>query len=63
MKLPWLTPAVSMALSVPRWTQEQGAVAEEKIDETISNVRIDTDGDVGQVWFDYSFVKGSYKEN
>lgn len=35
----------------------------EKIDETISNVRIDSDGDVGQVWFDYSFVRGSYKEN
>ena len=35
----------------------------EKIDETISNVRIDSDGDVGQVWFDYSFVRSSYKEN
>lgn len=36
---------------------------EEKIDETISNVRIDSDGDVGQVWFDYTFVRASYKEN
>jgi len=35
----------------------------EKIDETISNVRIDSDGDVAQVWFDYNFVSGSYKEN
>jgi ketosteroid isomerase-like protein len=35
----------------------------EKIDETITNVRIDSDGDVGQVWFDYTFVNGSYKEN
>lgn len=35
----------------------------EKIDETISNVRIDSDGDVGQVWFDYSFISGDYKEN
>lgn len=35
----------------------------EKIDETISNVRIDSDGDVGQVWFDYNFVRGGYKEN
>jgi ketosteroid isomerase-like protein len=35
----------------------------EKVDETISNVRIDSDGDVGLVWFDYSFVSGSYKEN
>lgn len=37
--------------------------SKDKIDETISNVRIDSDGDVGQVWFDYSFVNGSYKEN
>ena len=33
-----------------------------KVDETISNVRIDSDGDVGHVWFDYTFVNGSYKE-
>ncbi|MBR7783857.1 nuclear transport factor 2 family protein [Undibacterium luofuense] len=35
----------------------------EKVDETISNVRIDSDGDVGLVWFDYNFVRGSYKQN
>ncbi len=34
-----------------------------RIDETVSNLRIDSDGDVGQVWFDYSFVNGSHKEN
>lgn len=34
-----------------------------KIEETISNVRIDSDGDVGQVWFDYSLVNGGYKQN
>ena len=34
-----------------------------KIDEAISNVRIDSDGDVAQVWFDYSFLNGDYKEN
>ncbi|MGH8853534.1 MAG: YybH family protein [Telluria sp.] len=34
-----------------------------KIEETISNVRIDSDTDVGQVWFDYSFKSGDYKEN
>lgn len=34
-----------------------------KLAETISNVRIDSDGEVGQVWFDYTFVDGSYKEN
>lgn len=35
----------------------------EKVDEIVSNVRIDSDGDVGQVWFDYSFVRANYKEN
>lgn len=34
-----------------------------KIDEIISNVRIDSDGDVGQVWFDYSLVNGGFKQN
>ena len=33
------------------------------IEETFDNVRIDTDGDVAQVWFDYAFVKASYKQN
>lgn len=42
-----------------------GSIVKDKgrIDETVSNVRIDSDGDVGQVWFDYSFVNGHYKEN
>jgi len=39
------------------------ATDKEKIDETMSNVRIDSDGDVGLVWFDYAFVRGSYKAN
>ncbi|GGC64961.1 YybH family protein [Undibacterium terreum] len=34
-----------------------------KFDEKISNVRIDSDGDVAQVWFDYSLFNGEYKEN
>jgi hypothetical protein len=33
------------------------------LEETFSNVRIDTDGDVAQVWFDYSFMVGDYKQN
>lgn len=32
-------------------------------EETFSNVRIDTDGDVAQVWFDYSYITGDYKQN
>ena len=38
-------------------------LSKEKIDEAISNLRIDSDGDVGQVWFDYNFVRGGYREN
>ncbi|MDB5747451.1 MAG: hypothetical protein JWP72_2299 [Massilia sp.] len=32
-------------------------------EETFSNVRIDSDGEVAQVWFDYSFMDGNYKQN
>lgn len=34
-----------------------------RMEETISQVRIDSDGDVAQVWFDYSFLEGGYKAN
>jgi ketosteroid isomerase-like protein len=33
------------------------------LEETFSNLRIDTDGDVAQVWFDYSFKAGDYRQN
>jgi hypothetical protein len=33
------------------------------IEETFDNVRIDTDGDVAQVWFDYTFKDAGYKQN
>jgi ketosteroid isomerase-like protein len=49
--------------SSPRKFISSVVKGKEKIDETMSNVRIDSDGDVGQVWFDYNFVRGSYKEN
>lgn len=32
------------------------------IEETFENVRIDTDGDVAQVWFDYNFYNSGCKE-
>lgn len=32
-------------------------------EETFDNVRIDSDGDVAQVWFDYSFINDGYKQN
>ena len=34
-----------------------------RMEETFSNVRIDSDGEVAQVWFDYSFMFGDYREN
>lgn len=34
-----------------------------RVEETFDNVRIDSDGDVAQVWFDYSFKLGDYKQN
>jgi hypothetical protein len=35
----------------------------EKSEEKFENVRIDSDGDVAQVWFDYSFNHDGYKGN
>jgi ketosteroid isomerase-like protein len=32
-------------------------------EETFANLRIDSDGDVAQVWFDYSFLSDGRKEN
>ena len=34
-----------------------------RVEETFDNVRIDSDGDVAQVWFDYSFNEAGYKAN
>ncbi|MBF5041988.1 nuclear transport factor 2 family protein [Aggregicoccus sp. 17bor-14] len=34
-----------------------------RLEETFSKVRIDTDGEVAQVWFDYTFTVGTYKQN
>ncbi len=33
------------------------------VEETFENVRIDTDGEVAQVWFDYAFIENGYKQN
>lgn len=55
-------PRKTMNMS-PRKFINMIAADKAKIDETISNVRIDSDGDVAQVWFDYSFLNGDYKEN
>lgn len=49
--------------SSPRSFIESIATDPEQLEETFANVRIDSDGDVAQVWFDYSFVVGKNKQN
>ena len=47
----------------PRKFIENIAKNPARIEETFENVRIDSDGDVAQVWFDYSFNDNGYKQN
>lgn len=47
----------------PREFIEDIAKATVPLEETFDNVRIDADEDVAQVWFDYSFKAGNYREN
>ncbi|NHZ92437.1 nuclear transport factor 2 family protein [Massilia sp. CCM 8733] len=47
----------------PREFIDDIAKATEPLEETFENVRIDADEDVAQVWFDYSFKAGDYREN
>jgi len=47
----------------PRRFIDAAASSPTRDEETFSNVRIETDGDVAQVWFDYTFMEGSYRAN
>jgi hypothetical protein len=47
----------------PRKFIESIARAPEARTETFENVRIDTDGEMAQVLFDYSFMVGNYRNN
>ena len=49
--------------ATPREFIEGIASAAGPREETIDNLRIDTDGDVAQVWFDYSYKQGDYRQN
>ncbi len=55
------TPKVQAA--TPRKFIESIARAPEARTETFENVRIDTDGEMAQVLFDYSFMVGDYRNN
>lgn len=47
----------------PRQFIEGMSKSKNAVEETFDNVRIDTDGDVAQVWFDYVFKINGYKAN
>lgn len=49
--------------SSPRAFIDFIAAEKAKVEETFANVRVDSDGEVAQVWFDYSFVSDGHKEN
>lgn len=53
--------AKKVQLGSPRQFIESIARKKDARSETFSNVRIDTDGEVAQVWFDYTFMIGDYK--
>ena len=56
-------PAKLYASGNPRKFIEGISKSKTAIEETFENVRIDSDGDVAQVWFDYSFNEAGYKAN
>ena len=45
----------------PRSFIDSIAKSKQARSETISNVRIDTDGEIAHVWFDFAFMVGDYK--
>lgn len=49
--------------SAPRRFIEMAAKDPTPVEEIFSNLRIETDGEVAQVWFDYTFMEGDYRAN
>jgi hypothetical protein len=60
---PEMGPPAKVFTSNPREFIEMIAGDRMPAEETFANVRIDTDGEVAQVWFDYNFMMGSYRGN
>ena len=56
-------PSPKTESSTPRKFIEKIVRAPEARTETFENVRIDTDGEMAQVLFDYSFMVGDYRNN
>ncbi len=61
LKDPKMPRATKVQRASPRAFIESIARSRQVKSETFSNVRIDTDGEVAQVWFDYAFMSGDYK--
>jgi hypothetical protein len=60
---PEMAPPSKVFMSKPREFIDFIVKDPAKLEETFSNVRIESDGEVAQVWFDYTFMAGAYKEN
>jgi hypothetical protein len=56
-------PSPKIASNTPRKFIEKIVRAPDARTETFENVRIDTDGEMAQVLFDYSFMVGDYRNN
>src|SRR5438067_3255277 len=60
---PEMAPPSKVFMSSPSQFIDFVANAPAPLEETFSNVRIESDGEVAQVWFDYTFMAGAYKQN
>ena len=56
-----IPPATKVQGGSPRMFIDSIARSRQARSEAISNVRIDTDGEIAQVWFDFAFMTGDYK--
>ena len=60
---PKLPEPQKLSVGSPRKFIQNISKGQEPIEETFDNIRIDTDGEVAQVWFDYRFIRAGYKQN
>lgn len=56
-------PVKFFADSNPKDFIEAMSTSKDALEETFDNIRIDTDGDIAQIWFDFSFKVNGYKTN
>ncbi|HEX9173404.1 MAG TPA: hypothetical protein VF861_12140 [Telluria sp.] len=63
LKDPTVPRATKYHPGTPRRFIESIARSRDIREETFSNVRIDTDGEVAHVWFDYTMMVGNHRNN